>query len=42
MTKNPVCNEDTPPPPPVSPPLQALRPQRFSALVTKYTLQDGK
>ena len=38
MTQNPVCNEETPPP---SPPLQASRPQRFSALVAKYTLPNG-
>ena len=39
MMQNPVYNEETPhltPPPP-----QASRPQRFSALVTNYALQDG-
>ena len=41
MMQNPVCKEETPPPPPLPPP-QALRPQRFSALVAKYTLQNGK
>ena len=35
MTLNPVCNEETPPPP------QALHLQRFSALVAEYALQDG-
>ena len=37
MTQNLVCNEETPP----SPPTQASRPQLFSALVAKYTLQDS-
>ena len=41
MMQNPVSNEETPPPPP-SPSPQVLRPQRFSALVAKYTWQDGK
>ena len=41
MMQNPICNEETPPPPPPPPPPQALRPQQFSALVAKYTLQDG-
>ena len=40
MTQNPVCNEETPSPPP--PPPQALHPQRLSALVAKYTLEDTK
>ena len=40
---DPVCDEETPtpPPPPPSPPPQALRTQRFSALVGKYTLQNA-
>ena len=37
MTHNPVVNEETPPPPP-----QALCPQRFSALIAKCKLHDGK
>ena len=41
MTQNLVCNEETPPPPRTSPPPQASRPQQFSALVTKCTLQDS-
>ena len=39
MMQNLVCNEETPSPPP--PPSQASRPQRFSALVAKNTLQVG-
>ena len=35
ITRNHVCNKEIPPPP------QASCPQLFSALVAKYTLQDG-
>ena len=38
-TQNPVYNEEKPPPLP--PPPEASRPQQFSAIVAKYTLQDG-
>ena len=41
MTQNPVCNEETPPPPtPPSRPPKASCPQRFSALNVKYMSQD--
>ena len=42
MTKNPICKQETPPPPalPAAPP-QTSHPQRFSAFVAKCTLQDG-
>ena len=39
ITQNPVCNEETPPPPPQLP--QGSRPQQFSAVVGKHTFQDG-
>ena len=35
ITQNPVCNKETPPPPP-----QASLPQRFSAPARKYALQN--
>ena len=38
-TQNPVYNEEKPPPLP--PPPETSRPQQFSAIVAKYTLQDG-
>ena len=43
MTQNLVCNKKTPPPPPPPPssPPQVSRPQQFSALAAKYTLQDS-
>ena len=40
ITQNRICNEETPPPLPAPPP-QTSHPQRFSAFVAKYTLQDG-
>ena len=40
MTRNLICNEETPPTPAPLPP-QAWRIQQVSALVAKYMLQDG-
>ena len=40
MTRNLICNEETPPTP-TPPPPQTSRIQQFSALVANYMLQDG-
>ena len=40
MMKNPVCKKEKPPPP-LPRETQASQPQRFSALLAKYKLQDG-
>ena len=40
MMKNPVCNEEKPPPP-LPRETQTSHPRRFSALLAKYKLQNG-